>query len=97
MLRSSPTWRSARRRPGRSTGSIAGAASTTASIVTSGHLGDHYISLHIGGEEEVLKPGDEISFTESAVILERLIGQFIHSTNVGDGEKSDKEEKGATE
>jgi len=57
---------------------------TTASIVTSGLLGDQYISLQIGGEEDVLKPGEEITFTESAVILERLIGQFIHNTNVGE-------------
>jgi phospholipid/cholesterol/gamma-HCH transport system substrate-binding protein len=64
---------------------------TTASIVTSGLLGDQYISLQIGGEEEVLKPGDEIAFTESAVILERLIGQFIHSTNVGDGEAKEED------
>lgn len=59
---------------------------TTASIVTSGLLGDQYISLQIGGEEEVLAPGEEITFTESAIILERLIGQFIHSTNVGEEE-----------
>lgn len=59
---------------------------TTASIVTAGLLGDQYISLQIGGEEEVLAPGDEITFTESAVILERLIGQFIHSSNVQEPE-----------
>lgn len=59
---------------------------TSASIVTAGLLGDQYISLEIGAEEEVLAPGDEISFTESAVILERLIGQFIHGSKVGDGE-----------
>ena len=63
---------------------------TPASIVTSGLLGDQYVSLQIGGEEDILKPGDEITFTESAVILERLIGQFIHSTNVGDGEQEEK-------
>lgn len=62
---------------------------TTASIVTSGLLGDQYVSLQVGGEEELLGPGDEISFTESAVILERLIGQFIHSTNV-DGKQEEK-------
>ena len=33
----------------------------------------------------MLKPGDEITFTESAVILERLIGKLVH--NVGDGSK----------
>ena len=63
---------------------------TTASIVTSGLLGDRYISLEIGGEETMLKSGDEIGFTESAVILERLIGKFIHNSGV---EKQDK--KGA--
>jgi len=55
---------------------------TSASIVTSGLLGDRYISLELGGEEKYLKPGDEISMTESAVILERLIGKLIHNTDV---------------
>jgi len=54
---------------------------TSASIVTSGILGDRYISLQLGGESEMLKPGEEISFTESAVILERLIGKLIHNTD----------------
>jgi phospholipid/cholesterol/gamma-HCH transport system substrate-binding protein len=51
---------------------------TTASIVTAGILGDRYVSLQLGGEELDLKPGDSISFTESAVILESLIGKFIY-------------------
>ena len=59
---------------------------TSASIVTSGVLGDRYLSLQLGGEEEILKPGEEITFVESAVILERLIGQFIHNTNIENGE-----------
>jgi phospholipid/cholesterol/gamma-HCH transport system substrate-binding protein len=54
---------------------------TTASIVTAGILGDRFISLQLGGEEQYLKPGDEISFTESAVLLERLIGKLIHNTD----------------
>lgn len=65
---------------------------TTASIVTSGLLGDQYISLQVGGDDKTLATGDEIEFTESAVILERLIGQFIHNTNV-DNEKPASEEK----
>jgi phospholipid/cholesterol/gamma-HCH transport system substrate-binding protein len=63
---------------------------TSASIVTSGLLGDRYITLQLGGEEQYLKSGDEITFTESAVILERLIGKLIHSTDVsanGEGTK----------
>ena len=55
---------------------------TTASIVTSGLLGDRYISLELGGEQTYLKPGDDITFTESAIILERLIGKLIHNTDV---------------
>lgn len=51
---------------------------TSASIVTSGVLGDRYIELQPGAEEELLQPGGRITFTESAVILERLIGQLIY-------------------
>lgn len=56
---------------------------SSASIVTSGILGDRFLSLQVGGERELLKSGDEISFTESAVILERLIGKMIHGADVG--------------
>lgn len=65
---------------------------TTASIVTSGLLGDRFISLEVGGDEQTLKSGEEIGFTESAVILERLIGKFIHNAGVQpekEGEKSE--------
>ena len=55
---------------------------TSASIVTSGVLGDRYVSLQLGGEEQHLANGEEIEFVESAVVLERLIGQFIHNTNI---------------
>ena len=55
---------------------------TTASIVTAGLLGDRYVILQVGGDEEILKSGDEIGFTESAVLLERLIGKFIHDAGV---------------
>ena len=55
---------------------------TTASIVTAGLLGDRYISLQLGGDPQELKAGEEISFTESAVILERLIGKFVHNTDL---------------
>lgn len=59
---------------------------TTASIVTAGLLGDRYISLQLGGETAILKPGDEIAFTESAVILERIIGKLVHNADVGKSE-----------
>ena len=60
---------------------------TSASIMTAGLLGDRFVSLQLGGEEASLADGEEITFTESAVLLERLIGQFIYGS--GDGE--DKE------
>jgi len=56
---------------------------TTASIMTSGLLGDRYISLQLGADQETLKAGDEIAFTESAVILERLIGKLVYSSDRG--------------
>jgi len=52
-------------------------ADTGASILTSGLLGEQYIGLNPGGDEEVLKEGDTLQFTQSAVVLEKLIGQFM--------------------
>jgi phospholipid/cholesterol/gamma-HCH transport system substrate-binding protein len=59
--------------------SLALPTDTTASIQTAGLLGDRYVALQLGGEEQTLKSGDEITFTESAVILERLIGKLVHN------------------
>ena len=56
---------------------------TSASIYTSGLLGEQYVGLQPGGMEEVLKPGDEIMLTQSAVVLEQLIGQFLYSKASG--------------
>ena len=52
---------------------------TTASILTSGLLGESYIGLEAGGEDKKLAEGDRIVITQSAVVLERLIGQFLFS------------------
>jgi phospholipid/cholesterol/gamma-HCH transport system substrate-binding protein len=60
---------------------------SSASIVTSGVLGDRYVSIQLGGEEQLLRDGDEITFVESAVILERLIGKVIHNADIGDDEE----------
>ena len=59
---------------------------TTASIRTDGLLGDQYVSLVPGGEEDLLASGDVISFTENALNLEKLIGRFVHDASLGDGE-----------
>jgi phospholipid/cholesterol/gamma-HCH transport system substrate-binding protein len=51
---------------------------TTASILTSGLLGEQYIGLDGGGDSEILKDGDTLKLTQSAVVLEKLIGQFLY-------------------
>lgn len=53
---------------------------STASIVTAGLLGEKYISISIGGDEEFLRDGDRFDDTQSAVILEDLIGKFLLGT-----------------
>ena len=68
---------------------------TSASIMTAGLLGDRYISLQLGGESEVLKPGDQIGITESAVVLERLIGKLVYSGGGGERGKTEQPEQGA--
>lgn len=52
-------------------------ADSSASILTSGLLGDQYIGIEPGGDEENLRDGSVISFTQPAMVLEKLIGQFL--------------------
>ncbi len=52
---------------------------TYANILTSGLLGEQYIGLVPGGDTETLKNGDTIKHTQSAVVLEDLIGKFLYS------------------
>jgi phospholipid/cholesterol/gamma-HCH transport system substrate-binding protein len=54
-----------------------------ASILTSGLLGSQYIGLQAGGSETYLENGSEIYFTQSAIVLENLIGKFL--VNAGSG------------
>jgi phospholipid/cholesterol/gamma-HCH transport system substrate-binding protein len=54
-------------------------ADTTASIFTAGLLGEQYVGLEAGGEEDYLKPGSEMKLTQSALVLEQIIGQFLFS------------------
>jgi len=55
---------------------------SSASILTAGLLGEKYVGLSVGAEEDVLADGDVIEDTQSALVLEELIGQFL--LNVGD-------------
>lgn len=53
---------------------------TSASILTSGLLGDQYIGLTPGGDDKMLTDGGEILYTQSAVVLEELISKFLYSS-----------------
>ncbi|SIO02060.1 phospholipid/cholesterol/gamma-HCH transport system substrate-binding protein [Sulfurivirga caldicuralii] len=58
---------------------------TSASILTSGLLGDQYIGLEPGGDDQYLADEDEIEMTQSALVLENLIGQLmVKLTDSGD-------------
>ncbi len=52
---------------------------TSASILTSGLLGEQYVGLEPGAEEEYLTSGSVITLTQSALVLEQIIGQFLYS------------------
>jgi len=52
---------------------------TSASILTAGLLGEKYIGLSVGADEETLMNADEIADTQSSIVLEELIGQFLFS------------------
>jgi ABC-type transport system involved in resistance to organic solvents, periplasmic component len=52
---------------------------TSASILTSGLLGEQYIGLEAGGDDQMIKDGEAFTITQSAVVLEKLIGQFLYS------------------
>jgi phospholipid/cholesterol/gamma-HCH transport system substrate-binding protein len=62
---------------------------TTAKILTSGILGEQYLGLEAGGDGVMLKAGDRLRLTQSAVVLENLISQFLFSK--ASEAKSDKE------
>jgi phospholipid/cholesterol/gamma-HCH transport system substrate-binding protein len=56
---------------------------TSASILTSGLLGDKYVALEPGGSDTMLPSGGTITFTQSAVVLERLLGRVVQSLSSG--------------
>ena len=53
---------------------------SSASILTSGLLGEQYIGLSPGGEDKMLAQNDRIQYTQSAVVLEELISKFLYSS-----------------
>jgi phospholipid/cholesterol/gamma-HCH transport system substrate-binding protein len=60
-----------------STGATSFRSIPFANILTSGLLGEQYLGLEPGGEEKTLAPGETIKKTQSAVVLEKLISQFM--------------------
>lgn len=62
---------------------------TSARIVTSGLLGDQFVILEPGAEDDMLEAGAEIDITESAILLESLIGKFVNDAGLGEGEKAE--------
>jgi phospholipid/cholesterol/gamma-HCH transport system substrate-binding protein len=48
-------------------------------ILTSGLLGEQYVGIEPGADDKLLAPGDTITTTQSAVVLENLIGQFLYN------------------
>ena len=62
---------------------------TSAKILTSGLLGEQYIGLEPGGDTVHLATGDKINMTQSAIVLENLISQFLFS-KAAEGKDSEK-------
>jgi phospholipid/cholesterol/gamma-HCH transport system substrate-binding protein len=64
-------------------------ADSSAKILTAGLLGDNYVGIDPGGDEKNLQPGDTIKMTQSAVVLENLIGQFLYNKAAEPPEKKE--------
>lgn len=58
-------------------------ADSSASILTSGLLGEKYVGIEPGADTESLGPGDEVLFTQSAVVLENLISKYLFDSASG--------------
>ncbi len=61
---------------------------SSVSILTSGLLGDQFIGIDGGGDIELLKDGDRVRLTQSAIVLEKVIGQFLYG-KAAEGGSSD--------
>ena len=66
---------------------------TSAKILTSGILGEQYIGLEAGGDAQYLAEGGKITQTQSAMVLESLISQFLYNKAADSGQNSSPENK----
>jgi phospholipid/cholesterol/gamma-HCH transport system substrate-binding protein len=57
---------------------------SSAAIRTAGLLGDQFVSLEPGAEDELLAPGEFFTYTESALSLDKLVGRLVHGDAFGD-------------
>jgi phospholipid/cholesterol/gamma-HCH transport system substrate-binding protein len=60
---------------------------SAAKILTSGLLGEQYIGLDAGGSDDKLAAGDRITQTQSAIVLESLISQFLYNKAADSGQE----------
>ncbi|KPK70954.1 MAG: outer membrane lipid asymmetry maintenance protein MlaD [Acidithiobacillales bacterium SM23_46] len=60
---------------------------SSASILTAGLLGEQYVGLEAGADEEFLRQGDSLMLTQSALVLEKLIGQLVANLASSSGKK----------
>lgn len=76
---------------------------SSAAVVSSGLLGDKFVKVDPGGDDEMMQEGDVIKFTQSSVSFEELIGKFVFSGGGVDGGETKgssapaKEQEGATQ
>ena len=63
---------------------VAISSDSTAAIRTAGLLGDQFISVELGAEDEVLADGDAFTYTESAFSIDKLVGRLVHDAGVSD-------------
>lgn len=66
---------------------------SSAKILTSGLLGEQYIGLEPGDDDQMLAEGSKINQTQSAIVLESLISQFIYNQAADKGKDTSKADK----
>jgi phospholipid/cholesterol/gamma-HCH transport system substrate-binding protein len=67
---------------------------SSAKILTSGLLGEQYIGLEAGGDEQMLADGGKITQTQSAIVLENLISQFLYNKAADTGQDKGEAKSG---
>ncbi len=68
---------------------------SSAKILTSGLLGEQYVGLEAGGDEQMLADGGKITQTQSAIVLENLISQFLYNKAADTGQDKGDSKSGA--